>query len=285
MSTFDSYEHLADWYDAMYAAMGIKPLVYQPALVASLLELFRELSVSSILDCACGTGNPIIGLANQAPNLQIVGTDGSHKMLARCAVNALAEGVRLAPLNAAESPGTVPTLELGIVGWDALPHSFSGRQFDFIMCRGHAIYHLCSRHAIVAMLKAMATLVRAGGYILADTIDWTPDMRGEVGREAVKFRGWLSPDHPLNPLGRRLVFVDSCDYIDAPDAVRGIIQTKTLHILIEEKGAMVPKDSISVHGAPFSDDDLADMMKEAGLVEIRKLKVEERYPCVLAQRV
>ena len=218
----DPYWRLADWYDAMYAAMGIKPSAFQNALAHAIHDLLADLGGTEILDCACGTGNPAIGLAKLFPGLRVVGTDGNQKMLARCALNALMEGLSIVSLWKRPAAVVEPSLELGIARWSQLPQTFTGRQFDLVMCRGHSIYHGRTRSQIVETLRKMSAIVRPGGYVLADTLEWAPDFRAEPGRDRLNFRGTLPAEHGLNPAGSDVVFFVTCGYFDDREAVRGV---------------------------------------------------------------
>lgn len=275
-----AYERLADWYDPMYRAMGMRDSFIDPALTDSLITFARRIGAVDILDCACGTGNPIIGMKQLAPDLRISGTDGNRRMLSQCILNALSVGVSIHPLTGNGYDG----LRLGLVTWQALPAVFQP-QFDLVMCRGHTIYHLVTPAAIISAVKNMAEVLKPGGYLLLDSLQWTPDLRGEEGRDHVRFRGWLSADDPQNPLGVRVMFIDSLTYHEDSTAVRGVVQTKSLIVLGEFPDGTRVVEELAVEGATFTTADLRGMMDEAGLADVAELELQgQRYPAVIGRR-
>jgi hypothetical protein len=158
-------------------------------------------------------------------------------------------------------------------------------EFDLVMCRGHSIYHLITPAAIVDVIRKMAEVLKPGGHVLLDALRWTPDLRGEEGREHVRFRGWLSADDPMNPLGVRVMFIDSLTYHDDPSAVRGVVQTKTLVVVGEYPSGARVVEELAVQGATFTTADLRNMMGEAGLTDVVELELEgQRYPAVIGRR-
>ncbi|HEU0302332.1 MAG TPA: methyltransferase domain-containing protein, partial [Longimicrobium sp.] len=224
-----AYDRLSNWYDPMYRAMGMRETFIEPRLTESFVSLVQRIGAVDVLDCACGTGNPIIGMKQLAPDLRIAGTDANQRMLSQCVLNALSAGVAIQPLSGS---GDDDGLRLGISTWDQLS-SVVAPTFDLVMCRGHSVYHLITRSAIIDAIRKMADVLKPGGYVLLDALRWTSDLRGEDGRDHVRFRGWLPADDPANPLGARVMFVDSLSYRDDPTAVRGVIQRKSLVVLGE----------------------------------------------------
>jgi SAM-dependent methyltransferase len=276
-----AYDRLAIWYDPMYRAMGIREFSYDSDLARALIGFASSIGAVDVLDCACGTGNPIIGLKHLEPQLRVWGTDANRRMLGECVLNALKTGVAVQPLDA---DGDHSAIHLGLATWEQLPEVFS-RRFDLVMCRGQTIYHLVERSAIVEAIRHMAALLRPGGSVLLDVLRWSPDLHGEEGRDHVKFRGWLPPDDHANPLGCRVIFVDSLSYREDPRAVRGVIQTKSLMVLGDfPEGARVIEE-LAVDGAPFTAEDLGEMAGEAGLTEISQLDIQgPRYAVVVGRR-
>ncbi|MDD5094603.1 MAG: class I SAM-dependent methyltransferase [Dehalococcoidia bacterium] len=280
------YDKLSKWYDLMYAAMGTKPGPYSPQLAAHLLTLCKEKGIQNILDCACGTGDPIIGIAKEGRNLRCIGTDGSALMLNRCVWNALTSGLSVLPLSDNEAKAECPgVISIAKASWLGLEELFPASSFDLLMCRGHAIYHLCTRESTVRFIKSMTSLIRSGGYVLTDTLSWANDLRGEMGRDVMKFRGIVPPDAPGNDTGKQLLMMDFCEYWEDMEAVSGVIQRKTLHVFSFDDGNLSILDSVSVIGAPYNHATLADMMSESGLSHVEVINLEGvRYPAVIGRK-
>jgi SAM-dependent methyltransferase len=249
-------------------------------LAQALIGFVNSIGAVDVLDCACGTGNPIIGMKRLEPRLHVWGTDANRRMLSECVLNAINNGLAIQPLDGNQG---LTTIHLGIATWEQLPQVLS-RRFDLIMCRGQTIYHLVERSAIVETIRKMAALLRPGGHVLLDVLRWTPDLHGEEGRDHVRFREWLSPDDEANPLGCRVIFVDSLSYREDSRAVRGVIQTKKLIVLGDFADGARVVEEIAVDGAPFTAEDLSEMAGEAGLTDMAQLDIQgARYAVVVGR--
>jgi SAM-dependent methyltransferase len=284
--TLIQYSKLSKWYDLMYAAMGTKTGAYQTELTEKLIGFCQERGIKDIWDCACGTGDPIIGLAKHGENLNCVGSDGCEEMLKRCVLNSTDSGLTILPLDQFNPDGNNPrSLFVGQVEWDKLQLAFKKPAFDMVMCRGNAIYHLCTQEDTVNFIRSMTSLVKTGGYVMVDTLLWDDDLKGEKGRDVVKFRGWVPSNEPANDTGKRLLLMDSCDYWEDKTAVSGVIQRKTLHVGTFDDGKLQIIDSVFVVGAPYTNRTLMEMMKEAGLNSLELVELPGvRYPAVIGRK-
>jgi len=284
MATYDAF---APWYDPMYRAQGRKPGAYRKEVVEAYAALFAGLGVRTILDCACGTGDPIIGLA-QLPEFEVSGSDGSEAMLGLCARNAaLPENeVAVHPWGTSRvSQG----LQLAVIPWSELLKGCGDQRFDVVMCAGHAIYHLVTRQAIVDALRSMASITRPGGYVMFDTLRWTPGLRGEEGVEAdVRFRGFCQEATG----DRRITFLSSTHYLDDPAAVCGVMQLKRFFVLEEVDRNVQGVGVFDFYGAPFDEPAARETADAAGLTDIEVLHTDpdgsqdlvKRYMTVIGKK-
>jgi SAM-dependent methyltransferase len=109
--------------------------------------LFKEHSVHSVLDAACGSGQHAIGLAKRG--YKAAGTDLSGAMIEKARQNAKAEG--------ADVTFTVAGLgELATLG----------RMFDGGLCLGNSLPHLLSAEAVGKALADFAAVLRPGGLLV-----------------------------------------------------------------------------------------------------------------------
>lgn len=275
-----AYDRLAQWYDPMYRAMGLRDFAYDSELAQALIGFANSIGAVDVLDCACGTGNPLVGMKRLEPALQLWGTDANRRMLSECVLNAINTGLTIQPLNGDRGQSVI---HLGLATWEQLPQVLA-RRFDLIMCRGQTIYHLVERSAIVEAIRKMVALLRPGGHVLLDVLRWTSDLHGEEGRDHVRVRGSLSPDDESNPFGCRVIFVDSLSYREDARAVRGVIQTKKLIVLGDFADGARVVEEVAVDGAPFTAEDLSEMAGEAGLADITQLDIQGvRYAVVVGR--
>lgn len=284
--TLRFYDTLAEWYDLLYLAQGVKQGAYHPETVAAFHSLFLKLQVKRILDCACGTGDPILGLCQLEDRpYRIAGSDGSDEMLAICRENAHHEGIAISESIHSANTRSLPILKCT---WSDLPSTFGADSFDLVMCRGHGLYHLITRDAIVNALKAMAEITSPGGWVLFDTVRWQLDTDGracgEERRDLVKWRGWIdltsTPALAL-PAGasgyQKLLFLDVINFRPDARAVGGVVQDKTVFVFGEKENELKQLARLSQPGAAFSYEKGKSLLEEAGLEDVQEFKSED-YP-------
>lgn len=279
------YDELSEWYDLMYFAQGVKLSSSKPEVVSAYDWLIRKKRSNSVLDCACGTGDPLIGLF-KLPNrrYRLCGSDGSKGMLNKCKNNARKDGLRVSS-KATDDAGVLPLI---YCSWKDLHRKFRSNQFDFVICRGHGFYHLTKHDAFMETLSSFKSITSQGGWILFDTLYWRYDKNGRIcgeqDRDLANWRGVV--DFIENPQLRRLMpyssraddinrvyFVDFTDYREDPAAVGGVIQTKTLVVFGERTdGKMSQIDYFSASGAAFSPLDGIQLLEEAGLKNVQQVK-------------
>ena len=279
----ESYNGFAAWYDTMYEAQGRRANSFRADVAMAYTGLLQDLDAHEVLDCACGTGDPLLGIANDAgTTFRLVGSDGSVGMLRICAMNALSVGVSVYPwLNAPRTGG----VELVEACWHELPAVCNGRQFDVVTCCGHALYHLITRDAMVGALKAMAAVAKPGGYVLFDTKRWDEDLYREPGREDVAWRKWTRTN------GKYMMFLDTTRYVEDSQAVCGVVQARQFYVLAEDGSQLQTIGAFSFPGAPFGEDTALEIAREAGLRQVGKAPFDDavarehvaRYVTVVGQ--
>lgn len=145
------YDWLAPYYDHVWS--------FKQELVDGLDKFFKERGIHSVLDCACGAGNPIIGLAKKG--YEIYGSDFSGVMLRVCEENAKKEGVNIPLLQA---------------DWRELREEtnerYPGKEFDSIICRGISICHMPTKRDLKLALRNFYNCLKKGGICYIDNKMW-----------------------------------------------------------------------------------------------------------------
>lgn len=148
------YDNLAADYDGM---MGSEARLVRATVFAR--EVVRRYGVSSVLDVACGTG--LYALAFAGCGVRSVGADLSEGMLAQ----------------AEKSAGE---LEL-CVDWvrgpmQRLREAVPG-PFDAVVCLGNSIPHLLTRADLDATLTSFRDLLRPGGVVMIQLLNYARVLR------------------------------------------------------------------------------------------------------------
>lgn len=108
-----------------------------------------------VLDCACGTGQLAVGLADLG--LDVVATDASDGMVRRTEDLASAQGVSLQALRAS---------------WDELPDHLEDSMFDLVFCVGNSLGHAQGTAGRLTALGAMSRLLAPGGRLVLTSRNW-----------------------------------------------------------------------------------------------------------------
>jgi glycine/sarcosine N-methyltransferase len=145
--TRDLYEDFAQRYDLPFAQFGTA----DPSAVEFFRKLFAAKGVSTVLDCACGTGRhlPLF----HSLGCEIFGSDLSVSMLARARVNLAGCGME-ALLRQAD--------------YRDLPRCFR-RQFDAVVCLG-SIGAMPNEGETVRAFRSMGQVLRQGGILVLTVI-------------------------------------------------------------------------------------------------------------------
>jgi SAM-dependent methyltransferase len=179
------YETLAQVYEWLIPEDLLTPAGSAAAFSPLLEPLGRS---ARILDCAAGTGQLAVGLADMG--FRVVATDASPAMIARR--RALA----------AEHDVDLPTLTCS---WEELPAQ-GFEQFDAVLCVGNSLAHAPGQAARQAALTAMTSVLHDQGLCLVTSRNWEKvRKRGSGidvaertterhGRPGLVIHAWTVPD-------------------------------------------------------------------------------------------
>ena len=142
-SSSQFYDEFASKYDVMLSeGVGGKELV------SFCKKIFDENKVSSILDCACGTGKHSIAFSNLGFN--VVGCDLSVEMVKRAKMNAVASGVKIDFVQA---------------DFKRL-HEVFNQKFDCVVCVGNSLIHELEEQGLLSALKSMYNVLSEKGLVV-----------------------------------------------------------------------------------------------------------------------
>jgi SAM-dependent methyltransferase len=142
--THDPYADFAARYDLFAGGFG----QHDPGEVQFFRQLFDRYTVSTVLDCACGTGQHLHLL--HSLGLDVTGSDLSPSMLAQAEVNLAASDLDL-PLHQ--------------VDYRQLPQHF-GQSFDAVVCLSSSILHMPDDEQALRALQSMRQVLRPGGLLV-----------------------------------------------------------------------------------------------------------------------
>ncbi|MFY9564638.1 MAG: class I SAM-dependent methyltransferase, partial [Limnochordia bacterium] len=117
-----------------------------------LVPLLRKHKIRSVLDCACGTGLQLIGLAESG--FDVVGSDLSENMLAVARRNLEKEGIGDVQLIQADFREINKKID---------------RKFDAVICMGNSIPHLLEEDEILKALRSIHDCLDNEGISVIET--------------------------------------------------------------------------------------------------------------------
>ncbi len=159
-----------------------------------LAAILAEVGAKRVLDAACGNGGHALWLAGQG--LAVVGADASPGMIALARQGAAAAGL------------DVPFVVAGLD--DLQPANlYPATGFDAVLCLGNSLPHLLSQDDLVAGLRGMAGVLRPGGVLVLQNLNydlrwqrqprWFAAQGGELDGQEVLV--WRFADYDV-PAGR-----------------------------------------------------------------------------------
>jgi glycine/sarcosine N-methyltransferase len=140
----DTYEVFAERYDLFFGKFD----EYQPVYADFFRKLFTENQVSTVLDCACGTGRDLYLF--HSLGCEVFGSDISEAMLAQARKNLSQSGLTL-PLHQAD--------------YRKLSQHFN-RQFDAVVCLSTSIAEMPDETEALRAFKSMRQVLRPGGILI-----------------------------------------------------------------------------------------------------------------------
>ncbi|MBB3101226.1 SAM-dependent methyltransferase [Actinoplanes campanulatus] len=151
-STRDFYDELAATYDLIYADWA-GSMARQAEALDGVIRRAVGTGPVRALDCACGIGTQLIGLA--ALGYSMSGCDLSTAAVARAAVECEARG-----------------LSAALVACDMrrLPYADAG--FDAVICADNALPHLLTDEDVTQALREMRRVARPGAVVVVTTRDY-----------------------------------------------------------------------------------------------------------------
>ena len=146
------YDDLAGTYDLIFADWE-RSMARQAAALDALIRAQFGGGVVRVLDCACGIGTQLIGLA--ALGYVMSGTDLSPVAVARADRECRARGL---------------TADLRPADMRDLPHADAG--FDVVVCADNSLPHLLTEDDVEQALRQMRRVVGPGGLVVVTTRDY-----------------------------------------------------------------------------------------------------------------
>lgn len=164
------FDVMTDW-DARLAAEG-------PFLRA----LLEAVGARRVLDAACGSGGHTLWLAEQG--YAVVGADSSAAMVGLAREKAAARGL------------DVPFFVAELAALPALPRSpVPPPPFDAALCLGNSLPHLLSQADLTAALRGMAEVLRPGGLLVLQNLNY--DLRWRTQPRWFAAQGGELDGHPV----------------------------------------------------------------------------------------
>jgi SAM-dependent methyltransferase len=187
MDTAATYDELADHYHLIFENWEAT-VERQAAVLSSILERQCGLrSAARILDCACGIGTQVLGLAGLG--FQVHGSDVSDHAVARARLEASQRGLDI-------QFSIANMVDLTCLGDSA---------FDAVICMDNALPHLESAEQLLESTDQIRTRLRSGGVFMASIRDYDRLME-----ERPVIQG---PSSYSDQEGRRIVF-QVWDWVD-----------------------------------------------------------------------
>jgi glycine/sarcosine N-methyltransferase len=140
--TFDTYRGFAERYDSMKYD--------DPDRRAFFGKIFKKRDMTTLLDCACGTGRDL--LMFNSLGLKVTGSDISQAMLDQ------------AERNLTEAAIDIPT---ELADYRHLPEHFD-TEFDAVVCLSNSINEPLEDSETLSALDSMRSVLRMGGLLIFD---------------------------------------------------------------------------------------------------------------------
>lgn len=164
-------------------------------LMRSIANEMRQRRAIDVLDCAAGTGFPLVDLAADARGrFRIHCSDGDRLMIKDLMARASDLGVPLTNLSPPRRRAPNRLSASMVLDWTELDDVT--HRYDYVLCRGNSLAYantwggkkkVADNALVEAYLTIIATKVRPGGYLHIDA-PWTLDLEArnrQLGTEAI----------------------------------------------------------------------------------------------------
>ncbi|MFD5428534.1 class I SAM-dependent methyltransferase [Streptomyces sp. NPDC127084] len=146
------YDDLANTYHLCHTDWEMSIRTEGPALHRILTSQLGT-GPHRVLDCACGIGTQLVGLAQHGH--QVTGSDFSENAVRRATKEIAQRGL---------------AANIHVADMRALP--FNAHSFDAVVCANNSLPHLLEPSAVLAAARSMRRVLRPGGMILITTRDY-----------------------------------------------------------------------------------------------------------------
>ncbi|MGI6113812.1 MAG: class I SAM-dependent methyltransferase [Mahellales bacterium] len=148
------YSKLSQYYDYIFPAAH--------TTLDFLRDVFRKHATSSVLDLGCGSGNYSVEFARWG--LSVTAVDLDSEMVAKAQAKAKDEDLPIEVIK-----GNMLNIS------DIIKENFDG-----IVCIGNSLVHLSHRHQISKALKEMNTLLKPGGVLILQIVNYDRVLKFDV---------------------------------------------------------------------------------------------------------
>jgi len=232
------YDAFAEVYDRFFSDKLAELLNVDAPLPEDLQRALQQAGPSAaILDCACGPGRLVLGLAKRG--CRVWGADASQGM------------IRVARRRA-RTLGMKP--KFAVAEFAELPQKLH-RRFNLVICEGNAIGHCHGERGMLAGVRGIHAALRPGGTLLLNTRCWET-----YRKQRIRFDTFA----PKTVEGERLIWLNVRHYarrFTAPHLIEVVV--------ISEGEGQTTVRSFPVTYHPFRVVDLKRRLRAVGFEDIR----------------
>lgn len=247
----DFYDALAPYYHLIYPDWSAS-VRRQGEQLADIIEAAWPGS-SCVLDVACGIGTQTIALA--AKGYSVIGSDLSTQAIARACDEAASWDVDI--------PFSVCDMREA--------HHFHGTGFNVVVCADNALPHLLDDQDILLALRSMRACLVDGGGVIISVRDYALEERG---------RNLLKPYGVRLDGDKRYMLFQIWDF-----DTDGQCYDLTLYLIEEDLRTHATRSqALRSRYYAIDIDHLADLMREVGFKQIRRLDSAFYQPVLVGTR-
>jgi len=135
-------------------------------------ELFGRHNVSSVLDCACGTGRHAIHFAKNG--LHVTGIDIEPEMIEQARANASTEEAEV---------------RFEVAAFSAVARQFPSQKFDAVICVGNSLSQVPDLPAVEDAVRNFAAVCSTGGVVVLHILNYAPMMHKDIVQRPLRVAG------------------------------------------------------------------------------------------------